>query len=107
MGHGGVGVMEKNTSVYNMDNPGIKEIKSEKIKEYENKGGFSFEKDGVNIHWSGYEYLIDYKRIETPEQCLQWIEHLSAKRWPNMKPFNIYCLISALRSHFNWDHLRL
>jgi uncharacterized heparinase superfamily protein len=37
-------------------------------------------KAGITLH-IGYDYTIEWKRIDTPAKVLHWIHHLSAKNW--------------------------
>jgi len=65
--------------------------------------GFDMCDDGINIKWGGYEYFIDYDRIDSPEKLVGWIEQLAAKTWRDTSPKRIVYLIRAVRSHFGWE----
>lgn len=56
----------------------------------------------IDVWWGGYEYSIKFARINTPEKCLSWIEHLGNKAWPEMTPQRISALVRAAAKINGW-----
>mgnify|MGYP003656280367 CR=1 FL=1 len=37
--------------------------------------------DSIITHMGGYEYVIELKHTDTRDKVLDWVEHLSSKKW--------------------------
>jgi hypothetical protein len=57
----------------------------------------------IDIWWGGYEYWIEVARINTPERCLSWIEHMTGKTWAGMTPQRINAFVRAVAKINGWS----
>lgn len=58
-----------------------------------------FEDDHFVIDYGGYEYDIERSRIKTHAQLVEWVLHLSEKRW--MDPPRLRYFASLVAKHNN------
>jgi hypothetical protein len=64
--------------------------------------GFVIEQGHVCIWWSGEEYAIPLKDIDTPTRLLEWLEHIGEKNWKGMTGYRVALLIGKLGLQFKW-----
>lgn len=65
------------------------------------------EKGYVDIYWGGYEYSIDFSRIDTPAKLIPWLNHLSEKEWEGTTPARLLALLDKCARHFGWERYRI
>lgn len=67
--------------------------------------GISFDDElgYVDLYWGGYEYSIEYSRINTPEKLYAWLQHLAGK-W-NTPAWRFLALIDDCGRKFKWSRM--
>lgn len=57
----------------------------------------------VALWWGGYEYEIDLDRVQDVRDVLDWLLHLTTKKWGGMTPSRLHHLLSLLLGHIGLD----
>lgn len=57
----------------------------------------------IDIWWGGYEYVVEWSRIDTPEKALVWLNHIGEKTWRYTTGERMLALLSACAEIHGWD----
>ena len=61
------------------------------------------DENGVSVFWGGYEYWIEWSRIDTHKKIVKWLIQLLPKEWEHTTPERIEAFINIVACHHNLD----
>lgn len=67
--------------------------------------GFAVDEENryFTIYWGQYDYVIEFDRIDTPENALVWLHHMGEKTWKFTSSERMMALLAECANRFDWN----
>lgn len=72
------------------------------LDRYDETHEFIIENGGINLkNYAGFDYWIEWSRLDSKEKVLHWVMHLLEKRWVDRRMMRKF--IATVCDHHNFN----